>query len=151
MMRRLLCPDGRGERGETLVEFALSLTLYCVTLFGTLQFGLVVWQYNMLANLAQEGARWASVRGSTAGANAASAAQVRSFVQARSLNINPTVSVFSVNSTTKACTATTVNPSALVSGQGVCVRVTKTLNPFTRIVPRGAMTFSSTAQMIMLR
>ena len=51
----------------------------------------------------------------------------------------------------KACTGTTVNPSALNRGEGVCVRVTKTLNPFTRIVPRGSMTFSSTAQMIIAR
>ena len=148
MTRRL---PRRGERGETLIEFALSLTLYMVTVFGTLQLGLVVWQYNMLSNLAQEGARWASVRGAAAGASAASASQVQTFVQGRSLNINPIVSVFSVDATSKACTATTVNPAALNSGQGICVRVTKTLNPFTRIVPRGAMTFSSTAQMIMLR
>ncbi len=51
----------RGETGDAIVEFALASALFFATLFGILEFGQAVWRYNMLAELAQEGARWASV------------------------------------------------------------------------------------------
>ena len=53
------------DRGENLIEFALVSTIFFMTLFGTIIFGIGVWRYNMVADLAQEGARWASVHGST--------------------------------------------------------------------------------------
>ena len=55
----------KGECGQALVEFAVASIVFLMTIFGTLQFGLMVWHYNMISNLAQEGARWASVRGTT--------------------------------------------------------------------------------------
>jgi len=51
------------ERGETLIEFALSLFVFLMLVVGTLEFGLLVWHYNMTADLAQEGARWAAMHG----------------------------------------------------------------------------------------
>ena len=53
------------DRGENLVEFALASTVFFMTLFGIIIFGIGVWRYNMVSDLAQEGARWASVHGST--------------------------------------------------------------------------------------
>ena len=57
----------RSERGQTLVEFALGLVLVVITLLGTVQFGVAIFRYNMVSDLAQEGARWAMVRGSGSG------------------------------------------------------------------------------------
>src|SRR5580765_6404193 len=77
-----------GNRGETLVEFALASTLFLMTLLGTLIFGIVVFRYNMLSNLAQEGARRASVCGAQSGLRASGQCDVAAFVRARALGIN---------------------------------------------------------------
>ena len=60
--RRWLLGD---DRGENIIEFALASTVFFTTIFGIIIFGIGVWQYNMVSDLAQEGARWASVHGST--------------------------------------------------------------------------------------
>ena len=70
------------DRGENLVEFALASTVFFMTLFGTIIFGIGVWQYNMVSDLAQEGARWASVHGSSSASPAGQAA-VQTYVQSR--------------------------------------------------------------------
>lgn len=80
------------DRGETLIEFAFAATLFLTIIFGTIEFGLGVWRYNILSNLAQEGARWASVRGGSTGAvQHATTAEVRAFVQSRAVGLPVTV------------------------------------------------------------
>jgi Flp pilus assembly protein TadG len=131
--------DGwRQNSGQTLVEFALASMVFFVTIFGTLQLGLAVWQYNMVANLAQEGARWASVRGSTSSVPA-TAASLQSFVQGRSLGISVTAA------------ATPVAPGSLSPGETVSVRVQTVFVPFTPLIPMTTITLKSTAKMIMAR
>jgi Flp pilus assembly protein TadG len=149
------------DRGQALVEFALASFIFFMTIFGILSGGLMVWQYNMMANLAQEGARWAAVRGS-GGGEQASAAQVQAYVWDRSLGLKPTVTTTSVadpancrdvpsSSTSCACTTTSVEPSTLTAGERVCVKVTKPFVPFTRFIGIGALTLQSTAQMTIAR
>jgi Flp pilus assembly protein TadG len=128
----------RGERGETLVEFAFALVVFVMTMLGTAQFGLIIFRYNMMSDLAQEGARWASVRGQGSGAMAASQADVQTYVQSRALGMNVSVS-------------TNVDPSALKAGDTIQVQVQHSFNPFTRIVRVGGFTVQSTAQMVMYR
>jgi Flp pilus assembly protein TadG len=125
-------------RGETLIEFALTLMVFLMTLLGTIQFGLGVWHYNLVSNLAQEGARWASVRGATAGAQKASEAQVRSYVQGRALGMNVWVT-------------TSADPSSLSPGSTITVLVRHSFAPLTRVVPAATMTMSGSAQMIIAR
>jgi Flp pilus assembly protein TadG len=126
-----------GNRGETLIEFALASTLFLMTIFGTMTFGIVVFRYNMLSDLAQEGARRASVCGVHSGLGSANC-DVDAFVRARALGI-------SLNSVT-------VTPSTyrttLDAGETVTVQVTHTFSPLTRIIPVGTLTFSSSATMI---
>ena len=149
-----------GQRGETLVEFALGLTLFLATIFGILEFGVAVWQYNMLSDFAQEGARWAMIRG---GSNAtactgigtppckASMTDVENYVNSRSVGLNVQVKTYSADATTKVCTTTETNPSTLYAGDGICVKVSKQYSGFTRIVRSGTLTLQSTAQLIMAR
>jgi Flp pilus assembly protein TadG len=137
------------QRGETLVEFSLSLTVLLMTLLGTMEFGLAVFRYNIVSDLAQEGARYASVRGATSGGMKALEADVQTFVTSRALGISSTTSVFSVDPSTKACNiGTHVDPRDLYAGDGLCVQVQHNFSPFTRIIPLGNLTLSSTAQMI---
>ena len=135
---RMMRAHRRGERGETLVEFALALVVFLMTLLGTAQFGIIVFRYNMMSDLAQEGARWASVRGGGSGAMAASQADVQTYVQSRALGMSVSVT-------------TSVAPSTLKAGDTIQVQVQHSFNPFTSIVRTGGFTVQSTAQMVMYR
>ncbi|HEY8491025.1 MAG TPA: TadE/TadG family type IV pilus assembly protein [Dehalococcoidia bacterium] len=47
----------RGERGQSLVEFALVLPLFLILVFGIVDFGNALQDYITLSNAAREGAR----------------------------------------------------------------------------------------------
>jgi hypothetical protein len=55
------CPLRNRETGQQLVEFALILPLLLLLLFGLMEFGLVVYAYNTLANTGREVARYGSI------------------------------------------------------------------------------------------
>jgi Flp pilus assembly protein TadG len=128
---------GQSDRGESLVEFALASTVFFMTIFGILGLGLGVWQYNLVADLAQEGARWAAVRGSAAG-TPATVDTVSSYVTSRAVGMTVTV-------------ATSWPDGANSAGKKVQVTVTKTFNPITRLIPQNVLTLQSTAQMVIAR
>lgn len=52
-----------GERGQSLVEFALVLPVLLLLIFGLLDVARAVWQENTLAFAAREGSRYAIVHG----------------------------------------------------------------------------------------
>lgn len=139
----------RGEGGSSLVEFAIASFMLLTVVFGTLEFGLAVWKYNMVSDLAQEGARWASVNGSSSASACggtwpvtspckASLANVQAYVDSRALGIVVTVA-----------TPTNGPPSGLVAGNTVYVQVSSVFTPLTGLVPAGAITLTNTAQMVM--
>src|SRR5262245_34148710 len=108
-------------------------------MFGTIEFGLAVWRYNMMSNLAQEGARWAAVHGKNSG-SPKSAADVAAYVQSRATGL-----------TVSAPSPPTSDPSTLVAGQPVTVKVQTTFKPLTALIPNATLTLHSTAQMIVAR
>ena len=138
-MRRAARRFVNAESGQTLVEFALGALLFFTVLFGTVEFGLAVWRYNMVSNLAQEGARWALVRGSTSSILRASNSDVQKYVQGRAPGMTVTV------------TTPLGAPSALKPGEMVSVKVQMAVAPLTQLIPHGTLTFSSTASMVMAR
>jgi Flp pilus assembly protein TadG len=125
------------DRGQALVEFALASVVFFATIFGTLEFGLAIWRYNMVSNLAQEGARWASVHGMVS-SSPASAADVQTFVRSRSPGVPVTV-------------ATTPAPSAVGPGGTVSVEVQSSYPPLTGLIPQAALTLRSRATMVVSR
>ena len=60
--RRKLRGGRRGERGQTLVEFALIMPVFLILLFGLADFGRGFYAYLIVTNAAREGARSAAVR-----------------------------------------------------------------------------------------
>ena len=52
-----------GERGAALVEFSLCATLFLFFIFGTLEFGRVLWVHNALTDATRRAARYAVTRG----------------------------------------------------------------------------------------
>jgi Flp pilus assembly protein TadG len=48
-----------GERGTTLVEFAIGATVFLMAMFAVLEFGRALWIHNALSDAARRGARYA--------------------------------------------------------------------------------------------
>ena len=128
----------RSDRGQTIVEFAICSLLFFMVIFGVAGFGIAVWRHNLVSDLAQEGARWASVRGSTA-TSPATDATVQAFVQGRATGLM-----------TPLPTSVTTWPSGSAAPGGVVrVVVSHTFTPAMAFVP--TMTFQSQAEMIIAR
>lgn len=107
------------EKGSAILEGALTLTVTLMMLFGIIEFGRATFAYNQVAYLAQDGARYASVRGSTS-TTPATAASIQSYVQNSAVAIgSPTVT-------------TTWQNNSNVPGNWVQVRVSY---PMTFVAP----------------
>ena len=57
MLRLKKCKDN--QRGSTLVEFSIGVTVFATAMFGVLEFGRVLWAHNALTDAARRGARYA--------------------------------------------------------------------------------------------
>ena len=62
----------RGESGQSLVEFALSILFVLLLIFGIIELTVFVYTYNVLADAAKEGVRYAIVHGTGVGASSCS-------------------------------------------------------------------------------
>ena len=51
--------EGRHERGATLLEFAIGVTVFLTMMFGVVEFGRCLWTHNALADAARRAARYA--------------------------------------------------------------------------------------------
>lgn len=49
----------KNERGSTLVEFSIGVTVFVTAMFGVLEFGRLLWVHNALTDAARRGARYA--------------------------------------------------------------------------------------------
>lgn len=49
------------ERGATLVEFAIAITIFLTAMFAVLEFGRALWVHNALTDAARRGARYAAL------------------------------------------------------------------------------------------
>ena len=56
---RLTRQTRKGERGSTLVEFAIGATLFLTVMFAVIEFGRALWIHNALSDAARRGARYA--------------------------------------------------------------------------------------------
>jgi Flp pilus assembly protein TadG len=59
MLRIKNCREN--ERGSTLVEFAIGVTVFLTAMFGVLEFGRALWVHNALSDAARRGARYATM------------------------------------------------------------------------------------------
>ena len=48
-----------GQRGATLVEFAIGATVFITAMFAVIEFGRALWTHNALADAARRAARYA--------------------------------------------------------------------------------------------
>jgi Flp pilus assembly protein TadG len=59
MLRIKTCREN--ERGSTLVEFAIGVTVFATAMFAVLEFGRALWVHNALTDAARRGARYAAL------------------------------------------------------------------------------------------
>jgi Flp pilus assembly protein TadG len=57
------------ERGATLVEFAIAVTVLLTAMFGVIEFGRALWVHNALSDASRRGARYATLHTSGEMAN----------------------------------------------------------------------------------
>ncbi len=136
----------RGQRGSLLLESALSFSAFLLLTFGVMEFSMAVFAYNFVSYAAREGARWASVRGSTyvpAGTTVgtpATADQIRDFVRSQAVGLianNVTVT-------------TTWSPDN-APGSNVRVAVSYNVIPLVGLALKNNLTVSSAAQLVIVQ
>lgn len=134
----------RAQRGQSTVEFALVIIIFTYMLFGLLDFGKAVYDYNTLANAAREGARYAIVRcqysvGSSYWTTATVTTAARAEIQAIASAV--TVTPSPVDGSTANCSA---------PGTPISVQVSTTFIPLTPLISQligGSIALSATSTM----
>lgn len=123
------------ERGDSLVEFSLSISMLLMVVFGVIDCSRALYTYHFVSYAAQQGARYAMVRGgdwlsscasATSYACQASTANIRSYVQsqaplgitASSITVTPSWPQQTVNGSGTGC-----NTAATQADQGCLVKV----------------------------
>ena len=135
MMTRLRLAEARGA---TLVEFSLASILFFTITFGTIEFGRMILDYNIVSNAAREGVRYAAVRGASSG-HAASASEVATYVASRSVVL------------LTASNVTVTWPTDNAVGSVVQVRVQYSFTPIVTLLPQTGVNLSSTTKAYILR
>lgn len=146
----------RDERGDTVVEMAVSSVLFLAVLFGVFQVSLAAYTYHLVSNIAREGSRWAIVRGSdchqnTPGLDHCGADQAAISDYVKSLSFP---GIDAANQMT--ATAAWYNPGATTPCPSACNRpgntVQVTVNytfPFAvPFVPASAISIGSSSRMV---
>jgi Flp pilus assembly protein TadG len=121
----------RRERGSTVVESALAMTVFFMLVLGIMDMSCMVMAHNTLAYAAREGIRWASVRGAASG-SPADAAMVSAYVKSRMISLNPAA----------AAVTTTWTPNNN-AGSTINITVTYAYTPVAPFLPSPALTLRS--------
>jgi Flp pilus assembly protein TadG len=140
-----------GERGASLPEAAIVMTLLLTLMFGIVDFGRAFYTYDLVSHLARQGVRWAIVRGSQcSGLDHCPAQQ-------GSTDIQPYVQGLSEGATDASkITAQLSFPSCTGSSGGGtnapgCIAQVTVSYPFNFLLPfvhSGQITMTSSSQMV---
>ena len=117
-----------------MVESALSLTVFLTLVFGTIEFGRAAWVYSLTSYLANEGARYAMVRGGASGAPA-DAAAISAYVKGLAQGVDP------ASLTVTAAWSPDNSP-----GSTVTIRVNSSLDFSAPFLPGRSLSMGSTAK-----
>ena len=148
-----------GERGSTLVEFALVFILFMTILLGIAGFGHALYAYHYVSSAARQATRWAIVNGADCASDSsctapASLSDIQTFVQ----NVTPqgidwsqvTVTTCGMagdaecaDSTLTVCKTTVNNPGCIAQ-----VKVSYNFQFIFPLLPTNTLALSSTSEMI---
>ena len=84
-----ISPDRRKrQRGSALVESGLTMIVFMTVIFGLMEFGRMVWAYNLVSHAAREGTRYALVHGRNS-SHPATAEDITSVVTRQAVGLDP--------------------------------------------------------------
>jgi Flp pilus assembly protein TadG len=119
--------------------------VYLLIVFGTMEYGRMIFAYNIVSTASRDGARWASVRG-TGGRTVASAANIQSYVASRSMGyLQPADVEVSWNPVGSGLTPDNV------AGNTITVTARYRFTPIVPLLPQATRNLSSTARMVISR
>jgi Flp pilus assembly protein TadG len=134
------------ERGSTLTEFSITALLFLTLIFGLIGFGEAMFTYDLVANAARIGSRYAMVRGTacTVSGCPTSSASVQTYVRSKVSGIN--TSQLAVTTSWQSSSLTGCVTASEAPG---CVVYTSVTYPFRfALIPKYTFSFSSTSQMV---
>ena len=138
MSRQASASRRRSQGGQTIVEAALVITVNLVFIFGIIEFGRASFAFNQLAYLAQDGTRYASLRGKTV-QTPATAASIQTYVQGRAVAMgSPSVT-------------TTWQNNSNDPGNWVRVQVSYPLTFVAPFLPTNTLNLSAASQLPIVR
>jgi Flp pilus assembly protein TadG len=156
-MRRRLRKIAGEERGDSMVEFALSAIVLFSAIFGILDCSRALFVYHFVSYAAQEGTRYAIVRGSAFSGTScattstlacdATSANITSYVQGLAppgtgtVTVTPSWPGTQPNGSAGSCTTT-----GSVDGCLVKVKVSVNFKFILGLMPTSQMTFNGTSE-----
>jgi Flp pilus assembly protein TadG len=138
--------------GATVVEFAAVCTIFCMMLFGILEYSLFLYTYDVMQNAAREGTRFAVVNSEDANL----VADTQSYVQTLMMGLDKTNTNYScnvylsdVNGNNINSTNPVANATTAAFGQPICVQISLTYKPLTPALffPASAFTMQTLCYM----
>lgn len=157
----------RDDSGSQLVEFALSIMILLILLFGIVDFSRAMYSYHFASYAAQEGARYAMVRGASWTTSCSTSAppnftqsygciaaqsDVQNYVRSLSMaGISPSSLTVTTTwpATTPSCTSScSACAPAATKGCFVKVKVGYKFNFMFPFLPKNALTFSGTSMKV---
>jgi Flp pilus assembly protein TadG len=135
----------RGQRGQTVVEFALAGTVLLSLMFAVIDFGRALFTYNVVTNAARIGSRYAIVHGSscTLAICPASSSAIQTYVLSKVSGLNPSQLTVTARWTTGSGCG-----DPMFQGPNCIVTVTATY-PFKLVMSLNrSWTMTATSQMV---
>lgn len=147
----------QGHSGAATVEFALVSIVFFTVLFGIIEGGRLIYDYNRVSFAARDGARWAAVHASASGGREKTKAEIQAYVSDRSFGLVPATDP--ANASDDGVVVETINLDGTVAvwptnnAPDNLVRVTTSaiFTPIVGLVPIGQLTLRSAATMLIHR
>ena len=128
----------REDHGAAMLEFALVSLVFFTVVFGIMEYGRMILNYNVVSTAAREGVRYASVRGANSG-HTATASDIQSYVADHSLGV-----------LTPANVTVTWSPNNK-PGSTVQVQTQIFFTPMVPLLPQSTLTLRSASMMVITR
>ena len=141
------------EKGQALVEFALTVVFLMIFILGIIELLMLIYTYNVLADSAKEGVRYAIVHGTgnttCSGPGSTTSVPPVTCPDASALNVKSAVTAYAVASlhNTAAMTVTPTYPDGSCAAPNrVQVTVSYRYQPFFGLFPSGWVTVNAAAE-----
>lgn len=155
-MKSDLLKDRKKEKGQALVEFALTAILFLFLIFGIIEVGRFVFSVAAIRTAAREGARYGSAAGGLAsgvdnfyedcdGIEAA-ATRIGNYAGLQNWNVDVAIDSGVPTNIIDECNPQLSNPEIIELGHRVVVTTTGTIVPFVGLLPLPEFTYSSTSR-----